>query len=189
MKRHKRGWVLLLAPGIVSLMGTGVLADKKSDSGTAGAALSDEARCKASLQRFSLHLEQRSQPYCRDLYQQIQDFLKAWEAPVSPSQLDKCENFLSIIECIGVHAESGDLAPMPAPSGAQGGLQGTKVTKPALETDPRRPLIRYEMAADPEPAREGGEEEEEGGPAGFRARSPVAGAKKPHASEETKEFE
>lgn len=149
MKRYKIGWILVLLLGVISLMSPSVLADKKNHPVTSGEVL----HCKTTLKRFCLRLEACSkqptnQAYYENLYQQTQDFLSTLEAfPPNSSQIDKCENFLKVIQdIIGSRGVATDLAPMPNCSTSHRG----KLTKPVLETAPKRPLgkpiqsIRYE---------------------------------------------
>jgi hypothetical protein len=148
MERHKIGWVFLLSSGIISLTGTGALADKKNDI----IASTDASHCHTSLERFCLLLEVRSkqrahQAYYKNLYRQIRDFLDKnlpiSRSQINASQLDKCENLLNVIQdIVGTQGGSVDLAPLPGYSSPRGG----KRTTPALETA-QRPLrirsIRY----------------------------------------------
>jgi len=141
MRCHKIPRAFLLVWGGISLAGPGVLAKAENHSSVPLGSSNDAQRCKASLQRFSIQLKQHGQPYCKDLYQKIESFLQIPDFPANPSQLDQCENFLNVIQSIGGHAGSEDLAPMPEYSGGQrGGL-----TKPTLKTGREKPLsIRYE---------------------------------------------
>lgn len=187
MKRYKIGWILVLFLGMISLMSPCILADKKKHSVASEEAL----HCKTSLKRFCLRLEacskqRTNQAYYENLYQQTQDFLNTLEAfPPSSSQIDKCENFLKVIQdIIGSHGVATDLAPMPNSSIPHRG----KLTKPVLETAPKRPLcqsVKYEYD-DPASKRtiETAEEAEEVDE--FKL---VSRTRKPHVSEETKEIE
>lgn len=144
-KRHKIRWILVLLGGIIPLTGSSILASKKIHSVIS----SDTLHCKTSLEKFLLRLKKYSaqrgnQAYYEDLYQQTRDFLNTVEnLPPTLSRLDKCENFLKVIQDItGSHNITTDLAPMPHDSGSQRG----NLTRPALETTPGRPLrqsIRY----------------------------------------------
>jgi hypothetical protein len=193
MKRHKIRWILVLLGGIAPLTGSSILASKKVHSVIS----SDTLHCKTSLEKFLLRLKKYSaqrgnQAYYEDLYQQTRDFLNTVEnLPPTLSRLDKCENFLKVIQDItGSHTIATDLAPMPPYSSSQRG----KLTSAALETTAKRPLRQIRYVYDegaPKQVKEADEEADEAGEFEFLSNpSPrLSGARKSPALEETKEIE
>jgi hypothetical protein len=191
---HKTSWISVLFIGVFFLMSSGILAEVLHSSKS-----SKILECQTALEKFSLRLEERSrgrpnQTYYANLYRQAQDFLtglKNFSTSSPASSLDKCQNYLNVVQDI-VGRHGADLAPLPGYSSRQ---YGGRLTQSILRTVPKRELrnVRYEYAERVKAAKEKqeiGEEEEDLEELPF-APSPTRRSSKTgnHLTPETKDYE